>query len=64
MAAVEERIEAELALGREAALVGELRSLVAGQPYRERLRGQLMVALYRAGRQADALAVFQEPSGR
>jgi peptide/nickel transport system substrate-binding protein len=58
--AVEERIDADLALGHGADLVGELEELVAQHPYRERLRGQLMLALYRDGRQADALAVYQE----
>ena len=57
--AAEDRIDAELALGRHAELVGELEALVADYPLRERLRGQLMVALYRSGRQADALDVFQ-----
>jgi predicted ATPase/DNA-binding SARP family transcriptional activator len=60
LAALEERIEADLALGRHAALVGELEALVAGARLRERLRGQLILALYRCGRQADALAVYQE----
>jgi DNA-binding SARP family transcriptional activator len=55
-----ERIEAELALGRHAELVGELESLVAREPLQERLRGQHMLALYRSGRQADALAAYQE----
>ncbi len=45
---------------RHAELVGELEALVAEHPFRERLRGQLMLALYRSGRQADALAVYQE----
>jgi DNA-binding SARP family transcriptional activator len=58
--AVEKRIEAELALGRHAALVGELEALVAAQPLRESLRGQLMLALYRCGRRAEALAVYRE----
>jgi YVTN family beta-propeller protein len=57
--AVEERIDVELALGHGADLVRELEALVAEHPYRERPRGQLMLALYRAGRQADALAVYQ-----
>ena len=57
--AVERRIEAELALGREAQVVGDLERLVREHPYRERLRGQLMLALYRTGRQADALAAYQ-----
>jgi DNA-binding SARP family transcriptional activator len=57
---VEERIEAELELGCHAQLLGELEALVAEHPLRERLRGQLMLALYRAGRQADALHAYQE----
>ena len=56
----EERIDAELALGRHANLVSELEALVRAQPLRERPRGQLMLALYRCGRQADALEVFQD----
>ena len=60
VAAVEERIEAELALGFHADLVGELEALVAQHPLRERLRGQLMLALYRSGRQAEALHVYQD----
>jgi len=60
--ALELRIDADLRLGRHAALVPELESLVAEHPYREALRGQLMLALYRAGRQFDALRVYQ--SGR
>ena len=59
LAALEERIDADLALGRDAALVMELESLVAEHPYRERLRAQLMLALYRSGRQADALDAYQ-----
>lgn len=60
-AALEERIAAELAqTGRERELVAELTALVATHPTRERLRGQLMLALYRLGRQADALAVYAE----
>jgi DNA-binding SARP family transcriptional activator len=55
LAALEGRIEAELALGRDPELVPELESLVAEHPLRERLRSQLMLALYRCGRQADAL---------
>ena len=60
LGAPEERIDADLALGHGADLVGELEALVAQHPYRERLRGQLMLALYRDGRQADALALYQE----
>src|SRR5262245_28391127 len=59
LAALEERIEVDLTLGRDAALVTELESLVAEHPYRERLRAQLMLALYRSGRQADALDAYQ-----
>jgi predicted ATPase/DNA-binding SARP family transcriptional activator len=59
LAAVEDRIDADLALGRHGQLVGELERLVNEHPLRERLRGQLMLALYRSGRQADALAVYQ-----
>jgi DNA-binding SARP family transcriptional activator/DNA-binding beta-propeller fold protein YncE len=62
LAALEQRVEAELALGRHAELVPELVGLVREQPPRERLRGQLMLALYRCGRQADALEVYR--SGR
>jgi YVTN family beta-propeller protein len=62
LAAIEDRVEAELALGLHRPLVGELSELVEEHPLRERLRGQLMLALYRAGRQADALEVFR--SGR
>lgn len=58
--AVEARIDADLALWRHAEVVAELRSLVRRHPLRERLRGQLMLALYRAGRQADALEVYAE----
>ncbi len=56
---LEDRIEAELALGRHDTLVGELESLVSEHPLRERLRGQLMLALYRSGRQAEALDAYQ-----
>jgi YVTN family beta-propeller protein len=56
--ALEQRINADLALGRHADVVAELEGLVAAHPLRERLRGQLMVALYRCGRQADALETY------
>jgi DNA-binding SARP family transcriptional activator len=59
LATVEDRIEAELALGRHDRLVGELEELVRRHPFRERLRGQLMLALYRSGRQADALDLYR-----
>ena len=59
LACLEERIEAELALGRHAQLVAELDALVQHHPHRERLRGQLMLALYRSGRHAEALDAFQ-----
>jgi DNA-binding SARP family transcriptional activator len=59
LAAIEEWIDAELALGRQAGVVGELETLVAKHPLRERLRGQLMVALYRCGRQSAALDTYQ-----
>jgi DNA-binding SARP family transcriptional activator len=59
-AAVEDRVEADLAMGRGAELVGELEGLVAREPLRERLRGQLMLALYRAGRQGEALDAYRE----
>jgi predicted ATPase/DNA-binding SARP family transcriptional activator len=59
LAALEDRIDADLALGRHAELVAELESVVAAHPLRERLRGQLMLAFYRAGRQADALGEFR-----
>jgi DNA-binding SARP family transcriptional activator len=58
--AFEERIEAELALGHGANLVGELELLVSEHPLRERFRSQLMLALYRSGRQAEGLAVYQD----
>ncbi len=59
-AAVETRIQCDLAEGRHQELVGELEALVAEHPARERLRGQLMLALYRSGRQAEALEAYQD----
>jgi DNA-binding SARP family transcriptional activator len=56
---LEERIEADLTLGRHTDLVGELEALVDRHPLRERFRGQLMLALYRSQRQAEALAAYQ-----
>src|SRR5215216_2079062 len=61
LSALEDRLEAELALGRSAPdLVAELQGLVARHPLRERLRSAAMLALYRCGRQTDALAVFDD----
>jgi DNA-binding SARP family transcriptional activator/class 3 adenylate cyclase len=59
VASIEARIEAELALGRHHELVAELEALVRLYPLREHLHGQLMLALYRSGRQADALAAYR-----
>jgi DNA-binding SARP family transcriptional activator len=60
LAAVVQRIEAELACGRHAELVGELEALVGEHPLRERLRRQLMLALYRSGRQTEALEAYRD----
>jgi tetratricopeptide (TPR) repeat protein len=59
LVAIEERIDAELALGRHPDLAAELEALVREHPHRERFRRQLMVALYRCGRQADALETYR-----
>ena len=60
LAALEDRIEADLQLARHAQLLSELEGLVARHPLRERLRAQLMLALYRCGRQGDALQVYAD----
>lgn len=57
-----ERIDAELALGRHRELVADIKALVASEPLRERPRAQLMLALYRSGRQVEALAAYRETS--
>jgi DNA-binding SARP family transcriptional activator len=59
LAAVEQRIDAELALGNQLAVVPELELLAEEHPYRERFRAQLMLALYRSGRQAEGLEVYR-----
>jgi DNA-binding SARP family transcriptional activator len=64
LAAIELRVEAELALGEHARLAGELQALVREHPLRERLCGQLMLALYRDGRQADALEAYRTARAR
>jgi DNA-binding SARP family transcriptional activator len=58
--AIEERVEAELSLRRGGDLVAELEEVIAANPFRERLRGFLMLALYRAGRRADALEAYRK----
>ncbi|MEU8378581.1 tetratricopeptide repeat protein [Streptosporangium sp. NPDC048865] len=60
LAVLVERISADLALGRHSELIGELRRLVADHPLHEPLHGQLMLALYRVGRQAETLTVFRD----
>jgi DNA-binding SARP family transcriptional activator len=60
LAALEERIEADLECARHGELAGELEPLVTDHPFRERLRGQLMVALYRSGRQAESLQIYHD----
>jgi DNA-binding SARP family transcriptional activator len=59
LAALEDRFDAELAAGHHGQVVGDLERLVVEYPIRERLRGQLMLALYRSGRQSDALSVYR-----
>ena len=60
LTALERRIEADLALGRHAEVIPELEALIAEHPLRERLRGQLILALYRSGRQAEALSAYRK----
>ena len=60
VSALEDRFERVLSDGRQAAVIGELAAAVRAHPLRERLAGQLMLALYRSGRQADALAAYRE----
>lgn len=60
LSAIEDRIEAELSLGHHRQVTTELEDLVAEQPLRERLWGQLMIALYRSGRQSDALGAYKQ----
>ena len=60
LGALEERIEADLQLGRHAEIVAEVATLVQEHPLRERIRGAQMLALYRSGRQAEALAAYQD----
>ena len=64
IAAFEQLVEAKLALGRHAEVIGELEALIDEHPYRERLRAQLMLALYRSDRQADALQAYQNARTR
>lgn len=64
LGALEQRVAVELSLGHEAAVIGELELLIREHPYHERLHGQLMLALYRVGRQADALAAFRAARAR
>ncbi len=61
---LEERIDADLELGRHGDVIGELEGLVGEHPLRETFRRQLMLALYRAGRQAEALEVYQDARAR
>ncbi|MGO9790088.1 MAG: BTAD domain-containing putative transcriptional regulator [Solirubrobacteraceae bacterium] len=64
LAVLEDRIDADLALGRHAALIGELEMLASEHPLRERLQALLMLALYRSGRQTEALARYQQARSR
>lgn len=62
--AIEARVEADLQIGRHAAVIGELQALLAAHPTRERLAELLMLVLYRCGRQADALDIYQRARAR
>jgi len=62
--ALERRVDADLASGRHLELVAELEALVHDEPLREGVRRQLMIALYRSGRQADALAAHRDARER
>jgi WD40 repeat protein/DNA-binding SARP family transcriptional activator len=64
LSAVAQRIDHDLALGRHESVLAELQALVAAHPYRERYRAQLMLALYRSGRQSDALETYREARRR
>ena len=64
LSALEDRIDADLALGKHAALVPELEAVSRSHPYRERLVGQRMLALYRSGRQTEALEVYRDARTR
>ena len=64
LAATEDRVDADLALGHHDAVIPDIEALVSESPLRERFWGQLMLALYRAGRQADALRAFQRVKER
>ena len=63
MAVVEDRFDLELMLGRHEAAVVALERSISEHPYRERLWAQLMIALYRSGRQADALKTYSRARG-
>ncbi|NNC91208.1 MAG: AfsR/SARP family transcriptional regulator [Acidimicrobiia bacterium] len=64
LGAIEDCIDAELEIGEHAALVSSLEALVASHPFRERLIGQLMIALFRSGRQVEALSVYRRTAAR
>src|SRR5205823_535595 len=64
LTALEDRVDADLELGRHAAVISELEAIVGGNPHRERPVGQIMLALYRCDRQTDALQAFRDLRGR